>query len=94
MRPCKCCGKTIAKKNKEGLCLKCKNTFGVNAVKTYVAKVVVRPNSYTGPEHVFELTVSARHPHLARRLVIDAVLQEDKLVSHFQSVKQQRRKSK
>lgn len=66
----------------------------MRAVKTYVAKVVARPNSYTGPEQVFELTVLARHPHLARRLVLDAVLQEDKLVSHFQSVKQQKRRSK
>lgn len=66
----------------------------MQALKTYEVVTVVRPNSYTGPEFVFEATVSARHPHLARRLVLDVVLQEDRLVSHFQSIKQQKRRSK
>ncbi len=66
----------------------------MRAVKTYVAKVIVRPNSYTGPEHLFKLTVSARYPHLARRLVMDAVLRDDRLVSHFLEIKQQKRRSK
>lgn len=66
----------------------------MSAAKSYIAQVIVRPGYCTGPEHVYELEVNAANKHVARRLIMDAVLEEDKLVSRFLSITEKQRGKK
>lgn len=59
----------------------------MNAVKSYEATVVVRPNDSHGSEGVAVINLRALNEHQARRLVINEVYGRDYLVSRFLLVK-------